>query len=166
MREAENGGGDTEAGREKSQTEIAKRRAERGAARENEKKGGRKGVLALAVGAAVCIAGLIFMLVQLFAEPGLADAEFLVSSGSWVREDEPSVIWNFTEVGKGQLTTNSHKNDYDFIWAISGDKLQVETEWLYTFSNEFLYKLDQEAKTLTLSDGEKEIVFRVVESET
>ena len=36
--------------------------------------------------------------------------------------DEPSVIWNFTEIGKGTLTTNNHENDYDFIWAIDGDR--------------------------------------------
>ena len=71
--------------------------------------------------------------------------------------DEPSVIWNFTEIGKGTLTTNNHENDYDFIWAISGDTLEIETEWLYTTDDKFVYRLDQENQILILND---EIEFR------
>ena len=70
-----------------------------------------------------------------------------------------AVIWKFTEIGKGTLTTNAHLNDYDFIWAIDGDKLKVETKWLYGIVNEYEYRLDQNNGTLTLKDGEKEFVL-------
>ncbi len=117
------------------------------------------GLITLICGVLVCIAGLIFLLINLFTGPGLRDAEYLVEIGEWVREDEPSVIWQFTEIGKGTLTTNSHTNDYDFIWAISDDVLQVETSWLYTLNDSFEYVLDQSANTLILTSGDKTITF-------
>ncbi|MBQ3348498.1 hypothetical protein IJG90_03210 [Candidatus Saccharibacteria bacterium] len=117
----------------------------------------RLGITTLIVGLIACIAGLAFLLVNLFTEPRLRDAEYIVDTGSWARVDEPSVIWNFTEIGKGTLTTNNHENDYDFIWAISGDTLEIETEWLYTTDDKFVYRLDQENQILILND---EIEFR------
>lgn len=117
------------------------------------------GLIVMLVGILCCIAGLVFLLINIFAEPGLRDAEYLVEVGEWVREDEPAVIWKFTEVGKGTLTTNSHTNDYNFIWAISGETLEVETSWLYTLNDNYTYVIDQSAKTLTLTSGEKEIKF-------
>jgi hypothetical protein len=117
------------------------------------------GLIVLICGVLACIAGLVFLLINLFTGPGLRDAEYLVEVGEWVREDEPSVIWQFTEIGKGTLTTNSHTNDYEFIWAISDDVLQVETSWLYTLNDSFEYVLDQSANTLVLTSGDKTITF-------
>ena len=57
------------------------------------------------------------------------------------------------------MTTNSHLNDYDFIWAIEDGKLLIETKWLYDLNNEYDYKIDQNARTLTLINGEEELVF-------
>ena len=71
----------------------------------------------------------------------------------------PSVIWKFTEVGKGTLTTNGHTNDYDFIWAIEDGKLKIETKWLYELEDEYEYELDKDAGSLILKAGDKEIVF-------
>ena len=34
---------------------------------------------------------------------------------------------------------NNHINDYDFIWAIDGGKLKIETNWLYTLNNDYSY---------------------------
>jgi hypothetical protein len=66
------------------------------------------------------------------------------------------VVWDFTEIGKGTLTTNAHENDYDFIWAIEDGKLKIETKWLYDLENEYDYKLDQDKGELVLSaDGEE-----------
>ena len=130
--------------------------------KDNSKKGDKKkltGLIVMLCGIAVLVAGLVFLLVNIFAKPGLRDAEYLVEVGTWVREDEPSVEWNFTEVGKGVLTTNAHANDYNFIWAINGDTLEVETSWLYTLNDSYEYVLDQSAKTLTLTSGDKEIKF-------
>ena len=70
-------------------------------------------------------------------------------------KDTPAVIWNFKEIGKGSLTTNSHVNDYDFIWAIESDNLKIETSWLYTLNDEYEYELNQKEKTLILTSGKK-----------
>ena len=117
------------------------------------------GLAVLLCGVATMVAGLVFLLINIFAGPSLRDAEYLVKMGQWVREDEPSVIWQFTEIGKGTLTTNSHTNDYDFIWAISGDILEIETSWLYTLNNNYEYELDQSTNTLTLTSDDEIITF-------
>ncbi len=66
-----------------------------------------------------------------------------------------NVIWNFTEIGKGTLTTNNHIDDHEFKWTIEDDKLKIETDWLYTLYDELTYKLDQKENTLeiTKADG-------------
>lgn len=122
--------------------------------------------------------GIGALVAVLVAKPPVLDADFLVQVGAWEMvnptnctgvENEASaleiadegaancvansVIWTFTEIGKGTLTTNSHINDYGFIWAIEGDKLKIETEWLYTLENEYTYTLNQKEKVLTLTDG-------------
>ena len=122
-------------------------------AEEGKSKKKISGIIVLIIGALTLIGGLVFMLVNLFAEPGLRDAEYLVEIGTWAKEDEPGVVWHFTEVGKGTLTTNDHTNDYDFIWAIDGDKLEIETEWLYTLNDEYTYELNQQENKLILNDS-------------
>lgn len=112
----------------------------------------KSGIIMAIIGAAVFIVGLVFFLVNIFAKPGLRDAEYLVEIGEWEREDAPGVIWKFTEVGKGTLTTNGHVNDYEFIWALDGDKIKIETEWLYALEDEYVYALDQDAGVLRLGD--------------
>ena len=72
-------------------------------------------IVTFAVGLVMFAVGLIFLFVRFSEEATLADGEYLVTVGSFQREDEPSVIWQFTEIGKGKLTTNNHQNDYDFI---------------------------------------------------
>lgn len=99
------------------------------------------GIAVLVVGLVTLVAGIVSLAITLIKAPGAQDAETLVATGSWQREDEPSVIWNFTEIGKGLLTTNSHTNDYDFIWAMEDGKLKIETNWLYTLNDEFEYKI-------------------------
>lgn len=108
--------------------------------------------------------GLTVLIIKKTAQPLLDDAEFLVTAGDWIREDQPSVIWNFTEVGKGKLTTDNHLNDYDFIWRLQDGKLLVETEWLYDLNDEFDYTVDQGENTLTITKPDKtlEIKFKAV----
>ena len=110
-------------------------------------------IAVFAIGLAGLVSGLVFMLINLFTEPGLREADYLVSIGEWVKQDEPSVIWKFTEIGKGTLTTNNHINDYDFIWALDGDTLKIETDWLYTLNNEFEFVLKQDNQELVLDDS-------------
>ena len=135
-----------------------------------------------AIGLAVLVAGAVFLVLNLTRGTDIADGEYLISVGKWTLADEVSmrtctdeypdpncgpeegkettidnrVVWNFTEIGKGTLTTNAHENDYDFIWAIEDGKLKIETKWLYDLENEYDYKLDQKAGELILSaDGEE-----------
>lgn len=145
----------------------------------------RVSIVAMIIGLITLVGSVVFLIVRLTAGPSIADGEFLVSVGKWKKEGsdceqakcidgvkclgtdgEPvtickddGVIWDFTEMGKGTLTTNDHVNDYNFIWAIEDDKLKIETEWLYALENEYEYTLDQNAKTLTLKDGNDEVKF-------
>lgn len=108
----------------------------------------------LIIGVITLVVGVVFLVLNLIKMNRAADGDYLVSAGNWVLDGSDSVIWDFTEVGKGTLTTNNHLNDYIFIWAIKDDKLKIETDWLYDLENEYTYQLDQGAKTLTLTaDG-------------
>ena len=119
----------------------------------------RVSLIVFIIGLIALLAGVIFLIVRLNAGPSVADGEYLVSVGEWTEQSEPGVIWNFTEIGKGTLTTNDHLNDYEFAWALEDGKLQIETEWLYTMNNEFKYSLDQGSNILTLTSGDEEIIF-------
>lgn len=124
------------------------------------------GIIVMLVGILTLIAGLAFFLVKILTKPDVLDGDFLVSVGEWRLEtdtncadeanceDNSGVIWNFTEIGKGTLTTNNHLNDYDFIWAIENGKLKIETSWLYNLNDEYEYKIDN--NKLILND---EITF-------
>ena len=117
------------------------------------------GITTLAIGVVVLIVGVVFLVVRLVAGPGVPDGEYLVSAKEWTLEGAEGVVWDFTEVGKGKLTTNNHVNDYDFIWSLEDGRLLIETDWLYELENAYDYKLDRGAGVLTLTEGEKEIKF-------
>lgn len=97
------------------------------------------GIATLATGVVTLAIGVVLLVVTLNRQPVLQDAEALI--GSWQREDEPRVVWDFTDFGKGSLTTNAHENDFDFVWAIEDGKLLIETDWLYVLNDEFQYEL-------------------------
>ncbi|MBQ7201877.1 hypothetical protein IJS18_00595 [Candidatus Saccharibacteria bacterium] len=119
----------------------------------------KRSIFVLLIGLFTLGVGAFFLFKVLTKPPTVQDAEYLVKIGAWAREDEPTVIWNFTEIGKGSLTTNRHYNDYDFIWAIDGKKLNIETDWLYTLNDTFEFEVNQKKKTLTLTSGVQEITF-------
>lgn len=104
----------------------------------------------LVIGLITLVVGVVFLVLNIMQANKAADGDFLVTAGNWTLENEPGVVWDFTEIGKGTLTTNNHTNDYDFKWAIKDDKLLIETDWLYDLENEYTYKLDQGGKILTL----------------
>lgn len=106
------------------------------------------------VGIVFLIVGVVLLVIKMNARLAASDAERIVELGTFVKDGEEGVIWQFTEVGKGTLTTNNHVNDYDFIWAIENGKLKIETAWLYDLNDEFEYKIDGDKLVL---DGE--IVF-------
>lgn len=124
----------------------------------------RFSIIAFALGVVALGVGVALFVIKSTATPNMADAEFLVSVGKWAREDTNNVVWNFVEIGKGALTTDNFVNSYDFIWSIEDDKLKIETDWFYDLGNEFEYKVDQKAKTLTVKPVEKstEIVFKAL----
>ena len=105
------------------------------------------------VGLIVLVVGIVFLVLNLMKMNSAADGDYLVAAENWVMEGSEGVIWDFTEIGKGTLTTNNHLNDYDFIWALEDGKLLIETDWLYDIDNEYDYSLDQNSGVLTLSDG-------------
>lgn len=124
----------------------------------NEKRKKIASVVVFAMGLVVLIIGAVFLILNLISDK-TADAEFLVSKENWTLENENGVAWDFTEVGKGTLTTNNHTNDYNFTWVIEEEKLKIKTDWLYEMSDEYEYSLDKAAGVLTLKDGEEEIRF-------
>ncbi len=135
--------------------------------RDIAKSGSKKTVVSLVVfvvGLITLIVGVVFLILRLNATPDIDDAERLIEVGSWTKEGAPEVIWTFTEVGKGTLTTNNHTNDYDFNWMIEDDRLLIQTDWLYTMDDEFQYTLEQGKNVLTLTpvgaEGDANIVFR------
>ena len=113
----------------------------------------------LVAGLVVLIIGIVMLVLNSISASRAADGDYLVKAGDWTLENEDGVIWDFTEIGKGKLTTNNHTNDYDFIWAIEDGKLLIETDWLYKLDNTYEYSLDQGAKTLTLTADGKTYKF-------
>ena len=119
----------------------------------------RVSFIVMIIGLITLVVGVVFLIIRLTAGPSVADGEYLVSVGEWTEQGEPDIVWNFTEIGKGTLTTNNHTNDYDFAWALEDGKLKIDTEWLYTLNNEFDYTLNQNGNMLTLTSGDEEIIF-------
>lgn len=110
--------------------------------------------LVLAAGVVLLIAGVALFVMKMVSGATLRDANTLIEVGTWQREDAPEVIWTFTEMGKGTLTSNNHQNDYDFLWRIDGDTLKLEIKWLYDIESEYTYHLD--GKTLSLKQLDPE----------
>ena len=124
------------------------------------------------VGLLVLVTGIVFLVLSLNATPAIQDGEYLVDAGEWMLNlggcddnnasekcKNENVIWDFTEIGKGTLTTNAHTNDYDFEWTIKDGKLIIITDWLYSLEDEYEYELNQRSGTLTLKADDKTYVF-------
>lgn len=116
-------------------------------------------ISALAIGLITLVVGVVFLVLTLNKGPEIQDGEYLVAQESWQLADSDKVVWDFTEIGKGILTTNGHENDYDFKWAIEDGKLKIETDWLYTLNNDYDYTLNQSAGELVLTADGKEYRF-------
>ena len=112
-----------------------------------------------AIGIIMMISGIIYLIISLTRGVSVQDAEYLTSVENWILQDEPNVIWDFTKIGEGTLTTNNHINDYDFKWAIKDGKLLIETDWLYALENEYDYELNQSAGTLVLRANDESYLF-------
>ncbi len=126
----------------------------------------RISLIVFITGLVVLIAGVAFLLFNIFKKPDTDDAEYLVEIGTWAEQDAEGVIWQFAEIGKGTLTTNNHVNDYDFLWAINDDTLKIETKWGYNLENEYIFSLDQSTNTLTLVQNDKTVIFVPAKQDT
>ncbi|MBR3322386.1 hypothetical protein IKG05_01965 [Candidatus Saccharibacteria bacterium] len=120
-------------------------------------------ISALVIGLIMLVVGVVFLVINLIGASKTADGEYLIDAGQWALEGEEGVVWDFTEVGKGVLTTNNHLNDYDFIWAIEDGKLLIETDWLYDLENEFAYELNHGTGELFLTANGEKYVFKVLQ---
>lgn len=118
------------------------------------------GIVILIIGIVMLIAGTAFLVINATKKVAIDEGEYLISAGNWSLEGEEGVTWDFTEMGKGTLTTNNHQNDYAFKWLLKDGKLLVKTDWLYELDNEYEYELDQSAGTLTLTEDGKEYRFK------
>lgn len=131
------------------------------------------------VGLFVLVVGAVFLILNLMRGNAVADGEYLVSANKWVLEVESGdsdtkckdeikcitvdqsgkVVWDFTEIGKGTLTTDGGEHNYNFEWAIEDGKLIIQTAWLDELHNEYEYSLDQGNGVLTLKDDDGEYKF-------
>lgn len=124
----------------------------------------KKKILSIGVfvlGVIMLIVGIVFLVLNVLKGNAVADGEYLVAAESWVLTDCGSdncdkVVWDFTEIGKGSLTTDGGEHNYDFKWAIEDGKLDIQTDWLYELNNEYEYSLDQSSGVLTLRDIDTE----------
>ena len=116
-------------------------------------------IITLIVGLATLVTGIVFLVMNLNKGTAAQDGDYLVAQENWTLSNSDKVVWNFTEIGKGTLTTNGHENDYEFKWALEDGKLKIETDWLYELENEYDYTLDQSNGKLTLSADGKEYEF-------
>ena len=116
-------------------------------------------ITTLIVGLATLVTGIVFLVMNLNKGTAAQDGDYLVAQENWTLSNSDKVVWDFTEIGKGTLTTNGHENDYEFKWALEDGKLKIETDWLYELENEYDYTLDQSNGKLTLSADGKEYEF-------
>ena len=116
-------------------------------------------IAALVIGIIALAAGIGFFVYNLLNSHSASDAEYLVEIGAWQLENSDSVVWDFTEVGKGTLTTNDHVNNYDFTWLLDGDQLKIDTAWLSTLNDEFTYHLDQSKNQLEIEGADGTLIF-------
>ena len=116
-------------------------------------------IIIFIIGLITLAVGVVFLVIRLNSKPAIGDGEHLVSVGEWIMEDEDGVIWTFTEIGKGKLTTNNHLDDYDFIWALEDGKIKIETDWLYALNDEYRYRIENENLVL-IRDDSSEVKFR------
>ena len=118
------------------------------------------------IGMITLIVGVVFLVLGLTGKAAVADGEYLVDAGNWTltdcnEDDCDEVVWDFTEIGKGKLTTDGHAHDWDFAWALEDGKMIIKTDWLYELDDEYEYSLDQNTGVLTLKNDDAEYRFVV-----
>ena len=111
-------------------------------------------IVVFIIGLITLVTGVVFLVLKLAGGVAVSDAKKIVEIGTFMKDGEEGVIWNFTEDGKGKLTTNNHANDYDFAWTIEDGKLKIQTAWLYDLDNEYDYKIEDDKLVL-----DEKIVF-------
>ena len=142
-------------------TEVKKDKKKTDKVRDPRKKKKNLSIGVFVLGMIMLVVGIVFLVLNVLKGNAVADGEYLVAAENWVLtdcgdEDCDKVIWDFTEIGKGSLTTDGGEHNYDFKWAIKDGKLDIQTDWLYELNNEYEYSLDQSNGVLTLRDIDTE----------
>ena len=135
--------------------------AVKGAAKHPQKKKKITCITIFVLGMIVLVVGTVFMVLNVLKGNAVADGEYLVAAGDWMltdcgNENCDKVVWDFTEIGKGVLTTDGGERKYNFEWAIEDGKLLIQTDWLYELNDEYEYSLDQSNGVLTVFDKDVE----------
>lgn len=124
-------------------------------------------IIIAAVVSALIIAGVcvyFFVLKKPEPEVVLTDAQYVIKTGSWEKQDSPTVIWTFRADGTGEVTTNK-SNYYNTTWELTEDEsaqtLSITTDWLYELNDSFEFALDRETNSFTVKNksDETESVF-------
>ena len=85
--------------------------AVKGAAKHPQKKKKITCITIFVLGMIVLVVGTVFMVLNVLKGNAVADGEYLVAAGDWMltdcgNENCDKVVWDFTEIGKGVLTTD------------------------------------------------------------
>ena len=101
--------------------------------------------------AGICV--YFFVLKKPEPEVILSDAQYLVKTEAWEKQDSPTVIWTFRADGTGELTTNK-SNYYDTTWELTEENgaqtLTISTDWLYKLKDTFSFVYDREMNSFTV----------------
>ena len=148
----------------KVKKKIVKKEAVKAAAKHPQKKKKITSIVVFVLGIMMLVAGVVFLVLNILKGNAVADGEYLVAADNWVltdcgEENCDKVVWDFTEIGKGTLTTDGGEHNYDFQWAIEDGKLLIQTDWLYELDDEYEYSLNQGDGVLTLKNGDDEYQF-------
>ncbi len=87
----------------------------------------------------------------------MSSADFLIYESPWTRSDNPNVIWEFQEGGKGKITSGDGTETYDMTWKVENDKtLIVKTTWYSEVTDKLTLTTDREKLTFTITNPEDE----------
>ncbi len=114
-------------------------------------------IVAIIIGVLAIVGVCLYFFVFKEPEPEvvLTDAQYIIKTSSWEKQDSPTVIWTFHEDGTGELTTNK-SNYYETLWELTegeeGQVLKTTTDWLYELNDSFAFTLDREANSFTVKN--------------
>ena len=100
----------------------------------------------------------------------MSDADLLVSTNSWTKSGEDTVIWSFKPDATCRLTTNGTEY-FDCTWYLEDGILGIKTSWLIDLEDEFDFRMNRDSsetyfETVSKSDGKSSRFTPLVSLET